>query len=386
MNLKHLANQISEMHNELFQKAVSAVNTALTVRNWWIGAYIVEYEQNGEDRAAYGTGLIPHLAKEIEIKGLSETNLRVCRQFYILYPHIFSILQEIKEYFPIHQLPTDELLNPDNKRLEIHQSLTDELATVENIANRIHQSATDELKVPAKKIIKRLSFTHLTELIKIENSLKRTFYEIECINGTWSVKELKRQIATLYFERSGLSKDKEKLSRLVHQNAEQLTPAHILKTPLTFEFLDLPVKSILEESDIEQALMDNLQMFLLELGNGFCFEARQKRILIDDEYFYIDLVFYHRILRSHVIIEIKNDEFKHEHIGQLEVYLQYYKYEEMKQYDNQPIGILLCTKSKKAMVKYATTAKENVFVNEYLINLPSKSELEKIVKKWMKNN
>ena len=125
-------------------------------------------------------------------------------------------------------------------------------------------------------------------------------------------------------------------------------------------------------------------MFLLELGNGFCFEARQKRILIDDEYFYIDLVFYHRILRSHVLIEIKNDEFKHEHIGQLEVYLQYYKHEIMQEHDRQPIGILLCTQSKKTMVKYATTAKENVFVNEYLINLPSKKDLQHFVESRLK--
>lgn len=152
---------------------------------------------------------------------------------------------------------------------------------------------------------------------------------------------------------------------------------------MTFEFLDLPVKDVLEENDIEQALIDNLQNFLLELGNGFCFEARQKRILIDDEYYYADLVFYHRILRCHVIVEIKNDEFKHEHIGQLEVYLQYYKHEMMQEHDREPVGILLCTKSKKTMVKYATIAKENVFVNEYLINLPSREELEKQVMKFI---
>jgi predicted nuclease of restriction endonuclease-like (RecB) superfamily len=243
----------------------------------------------------------------------------------------------------------------------------------------------NELLVDGSKILTKLSYSHIEQLIRIDDQLKRTFYEIECINGTWSVGELKRQIATLYFERTGLSKDKEKLRRMVHQKAAQITPADILKNPIAFEFLDLPVSVILEESDIEQALIDNLQLFLLELGNGFCFESRQKRILIDDEYFYIDLVFYHRILRTHVLIEIKNDEFKHEHIGQLEVYLQYYKHEIMQEFDREPIGILLCTKSKKTMVKYATTAKNNVFVNEYLINLPSKDDLEKLVLKLIRD-
>lgn len=385
MDIKLLANQISVIHNELYQKAVSAVNTALTVRNWWIGAYIVEYEQNGEDRAAYGTGLMPRLAKEINIKGLSETNLRICRQFYTIYPHIYTLISTIPEFNQIHQSATDELLKSENKPIRIHQSATDELKSLKNIKERIRQSATDELRIPPEKVLKKLSFTHLSELIKIEDQLKRTFYEIESIRGTWSVSELKRQIATLYFERSGLSKDKEKLSRLIHEKSDQLAPVHILKNPMTFEFLDLPVKDILEESDIEQALIDNLQHFLLELGNGFCFEARQKRILIDDEYFYADLVFYHRILRCHVIVEIKNDEFKHEHIGQLEVYLQYYKHEIMQEHDRDPIGILLCTKSKKTMVKYATTTKKNVFVNEYLINLPTREELEKQVAKFIEN-
>lgn len=384
MKLTHLVTQISGIHQKLYQRAVTAVNSSLTIRNWWIGAYIVEYEQNGEDRASYGTVLLPRLAKEINIKGLSETNLKQCRIFYQVYPQLYEVITSLGHNFIIRQSATDELQLKDYQNVSIRQTASDELKWHRNIEKRIQQSTSAELYVSPDKLLQKLSYSHLLELIKIDDSLKRAFYEIECIRGTWSVSELKRQISTLYFERSGLSKDKEKLSQLIHEKAEVDSPAHVLKNPMTFEFLDLPVKNIVEESDIEQALIDNLQLFLLELGNGFCFEARQKRILIDDEYFFIDLVFYHRILRSHVLIEIKNDEFKHQHIGQLEVYLQYYKHEIKQVHDKEPIGILLCTKSKKTMVKYATTAKENIFVNEYMINLPSKDALKEQVEKWLK--
>ncbi|MEA3443195.1 MAG: PDDEXK nuclease domain-containing protein [Bacteroidota bacterium] len=369
LSFANLSNKIIDIHSYFYTHASKAVNISLTLRNWLIGYYIVEYEQNGNDRAEYGTALLLKLEEKLKpsgIKGLSERRFRDYRRFYKLYPQIRRSLTAVFNSTAIRQLPTAELLPLD----------------IEQIANHEIQER-DAIFVQGDKILTKLSYSHLEQLIRIEDQLKRTFYEIECINGTWSVSELKRQIATIYFERSGLSKDKEKLSRLVHQKAEQLTPVHFLKNPMAFEFLDLPVKDILEESDIEQAVIDNLQMFLLELGNGFCFEARQKRILIDDEYFYIDLVFYHRILRSHVLIEIKNDEFKHEHIGQLEIYLQYYKHEIKQKHDRDPIGILLCTKSKKTMVKYATTAKENIFVNEYLINLPSKEKLIHLVEKWI---
>lgn len=403
MNIEQLASSIKEIHKQFQHKAVSAINTALTLRNWLVGAYITEYEQNGEDRAKYGTELIPNLVRKISVKGLSATNLRICRQFYTLYPQIFTEIQQLEKQKGIHQLLAGKFQDTENQANIIHQSVTDELKTIQNIKNRIHQSATDKLqdagskantinqsvtdefiRVPAKKIISKLSFTHLSELIKIDNPLKRAFYEIECISGTWSVSELKRQISTSYYERSGLSQDKEKLSELIHQKAENLQAIDIIKNPMTFEFLDLPVKDILEESDIEQALIDNLQAFILELGNGFCFEARQKRILIDDEYFYIDLVFYHRILKSHVIIEIKNEKFNHENIGQLDVYLQYYKHEIMQKGDNPPVGILLCTKSKPKMVKYATTNKDNVFVNEFKLKLPSEEEIQAFVEEKMK--
>jgi predicted nuclease of restriction endonuclease-like (RecB) superfamily len=176
-----------------------------------------------------------------------------------------------------------------------------------------------------------------------------------------------------------MSQDKEALSKLANSKAEKFVPADMIKNPMTFEFLDVPVRTLLEEEQLEQALIDNLQHFLLELGYGFCFEARQKRILIDDEYFYIDLVFYHRILKCHVLVEIKTEKFTHENIGQLNVYLQYYKHEVMQKGDNPPVGILLCTKSKEKMVKYATAANKQLFVSEYQLNLPTEDEIQAYV-------
>jgi len=221
--------------------------------------------------------------------------------------------------------------------------------------------------------------------MNIENPLKRAFYEVECINGVWSTRELQRQINSLYYERMGLSLDKEKLSELANKNVETIQPVDIIKNPLTFEFLGLPVSALLEEDQLEKALIDNLEQFLLELGNGFCFEARQKRILVDDEYFYIDLVFYHRILKCHVLVQIKTEKFSHENLRQLIVYLQYYKHEMMQKTDNPPVGILLCTKSKPSMVKYATAASEQLFVSEYRLNLPTEEEIQAYIESKMKN-
>ncbi len=217
----------------------------------------------------------------------------------------------------------------------------------------------------------------------IDDKLKRSFYVVEAIKGVWSVKELKRQIDSLYFERSGLSKDKLTLSKLTAQNAHKDT--NTIRNPMIFEFLSLPTNETIHEAQLEKGLMDNLQHFLLELGYGFCFEARQKRILIDDEYYFIDLVFYHRVLKCHVLIELKTEAFTHENIGQLNIYLHYFKDKIMLPDDNPPIGILLCTKAKSQMVRYATTNKDNVLVNEYRVQLPDEKELQRFVEQQLNN-
>ena len=187
---------------------------------------------------------------------------------------------------------------------------------------------------------------------------------------------------SLYFERSGLSKDKEKLSALVQQQVVRLTPADIINTPFTVEFLGLDSRAVVTETDLEQALIDHLIHFLRELGQGFCFEDRQKRILIDDEYYFIDLVFYHRILKCHVLIDLKTEKFRHSHAGQINAYLNYYRNEVMHEDDNPPVGILLCTDKGNTMVKYATAGLDkNIFVQKYMLELPSEKELEAYLRK-----
>jgi predicted nuclease of restriction endonuclease-like (RecB) superfamily len=215
--------------------------------------------------------------------------------------------------------------------------------------------------------------------------LKRTFYELECIKGTWSVRELKRQINSLYFERSGLSQQPEKLAEMVLQKTNPQAPKDIIKNIYAFEFLDISTQSIVEESDLETALLDNLQQFITELGNGFCLESRQKRILIGETYYFIDLVFYHRILKCHILLDLKIGAFEHGDIGQLNTYLNFYKQEIAELNDNPPVGILLVAEKDQALVKYATAGMdENLFIQKYLVQLPDKNQLENYIETELK--
>lgn len=373
-NYSLLTTRILDTHKALQKRAYSSINQTLTVRNWLVGLYIIEYEQKGEDRAAYGSGLIAALAKSLSIKGLTAPELSRCRQFYATYPYFSDVL-----------LQNETQLIPDN----ILGSLTQNFK--KKPVNAILGSATQEsktpvLRVPTEKILTKLSYTHLVELIKIEDDLKRTFYEIECIKGTWSVRELKRQISSLYYERSGLSAKPNTLSELTQLKTDTANPTAFIKNIYAFEFLDIASKEAIEESDLETALLDNLHQFIIELGNGFCLEARQKRILIGDTYYFIDLVFYHRILKCHVLIELKIGEFKHEDIGQLNTYLNYYKAEITESTDNPPIGLLLVAQKDHALVKYATAGMdEHLFVQQYMVALPSVEELQNQIQTQLNN-
>ena len=247
----------------------------------------------------------------------------------------------------------------------------------------IRRPAVAEFKdMPVDLLVKRLPFTHLRILSNIDDPLKRIFYEIECVKGCWSKNELQRQINTLYFERSGLSKNKKALSAMINKQTHTLIPKDIINTPITLEFLGLNERALVTESDLEQAILDHIQFFLLEMGTGFCFEARQKRMLIDEDYFFCDLVFYHRILKCHVLVDLKVDKFKAKHAAQLNMYLNYYKNEVKTPDDNPPIGILLCTEKGQTQVEYATAGMdENLFVQKYLVQLPDKKELEEYLTK-----
>ncbi len=360
-----LVSSIVHIHQQSQAFASKAVNVSLTLRNWLIGHRIVEFEQLGKDRAAYGEKLLPVLAKRLSAAGLKRVDVRELRRFrlfYGVYPQIretvtpelldelgAGVLQPLVNALP---LPKRETLSPES---EIVESLSPQL-------------------------IYRLSFSHLAELLDLPDDTLRRFYEIECIRGNWSVRELRRQIASLYYQRSGLSKDKAKLSAMAHAAAEALQPAHIIRDPYVFEFLGLRSRDVMAESDLEDALLDRIQDFLLELGHGFCFEARQKRILIGDEHFFIDLVFYHRILKCHILVELKTDAFRHEHLGQLNTYVAYYKKHQMTPGDQPPIGILLCTRKNDALVEFALGDLSNqIFVSRYAVELPRKEEMERFI-------
>ncbi len=361
-NFIQLRSSIEKVHHSLQISAANAVNQALTIRNWFIGYYIVEFEQNGNDRAEYGKSLMRELAQQLSIKGLTSPELSRCRQFYITYPQILGTLSQ-----KFGGLIPKEVLRTLPKRIQF-----------------ISEQA-EEFHVPVSKLLSRLSFSHFVELIKINDTFKRIFYEIECIKGTWSVRELKRQINSMYFERSGLSAQPEKLVNLVQQKTKPQAPKDIIKNVYAFEFLDIDTRQIVEESDLEMALLDHLQQFILELGNGFCLEARQKRILIGETYYFIDLAFYHRILKCHVLLELKIGAFDYGDIGQLNTYLNYFKAEISEESDNPPVGILLVAEKDHALVKYATAGMdENLFIQKYLIKLPNKDQLEKYIENELK--
>jgi predicted nuclease of restriction endonuclease-like (RecB) superfamily len=368
LNFESLVVEIEQTHQHFQQQAVKAVNISLTIRNYLIGFYIVEFEQKGEDRAAYGSKLLDSLAAKLSIKGLVSAEISRCRQFYFCYPQILGALtQEFKNLVPQHILGT--LSQESNMGVETSIMVSSNL-----------QSTKSNLYVPGEKLLSKLSFSHLVELIKIQDHLKRTFYEIECIKGTWSVRELKRQINSLYFERSGMSAKPELLRELTQQKAETASPTDIVKSVYAFEFLGLKTKDALEESDLETALLDHLQDFMMEMGHGFCLEARQKKMLIGDEYFFIDLVFYHRILKCHVLVELKVEDFNHHNIGQLNTYVNYYKAKEMQTDDNPTVGILLVTNKNNALVEFATAGIDNhLFVSKYLLELPKKEQLEAFI-------
>ena len=378
MNFEALVKHISTIQSTLQAQAAHAVNLALTARNWLMGCYIVEFEQNGEDRAAYGEQLLKKLEQRLNVKGLNERRFREFRRLYLVYP---QLKEPIALYLTsqIRHTLSAEFTDPIRRLLtaksdnEIRRSPTAE--STQHI-----QSTQNKWITPPEKLFNRLSSTHLNVISPIDNPIKRAFYEMEAIRGCWSVKELERQINSLYYERSGLSQNKETLSALVQRQAMQLQPKDIINTPVTLEFLGLNDRTLVTENDLEQSILDNLQHFLLEMGHGFCFEARQKRILIDGDYFFADLVFYHRILKCHVIVELKIDKFRHEYASQLNLYLNYFKAEVMQPDDNPPVGILLCTEKGDTLVKYATAGLDpNIFVQKYMIELPTEEEIKKFI-------
>jgi len=361
MNFTDLTAAIGNTHEQFSSKAGKTVNICTTLRNWVIGAYIQEYELQGGDRAEYGAELLDNLSKVLKknnIPGCSARNLWLFRQFYRAYP---LILQAVPAEF---------------------KSMLDAnvLSTIMQAVPAASKETTSALGLDSATLLANLSFTHFVELLKIDDLLKRSFYELECIKCGWSTRELSRQIGSLYFERLGLSKNKKKLVELVRAQKLPEQPADIIRDPYVFEFLGLKPHEVMFENNLRDGLVSKLQQFILELGKGFCFEARNKRILIGKEYYFIDLVFYHKVLKTNILFELKLGKFKHGDMAQLNTYLNYYKKHEMTEGDKPPIGILLCTEKDHTLVEYALAGLDNqLFVSEYILQLPSKEEIGKFL-------
>lgn len=363
---------IRDTHDAAQTTAVKAINRMQTMRNWLYGYYIIEFEQHGKDRAEYGTQLLKRLEERVNRKGLTETLFKNSRKFYRLYPQMVENIIGV-----ISPTVSDKLLESKDA-----SGLCDTQMT-ENEHVEKSPTMSDGFRTTGQMIISRLSFSHIVEIMTVDDPLARYFYEQECIKCTWSVRELRRQISTNLYVRTGISSNPEKMLSLPSLQGHDNNELQI-RQPFTFEFLGLKANEVVDEKDIENALIDHLQDFLLELGKGFCFESRQKRIIIDDEYYYPDLVFYNRILHCGVIIELKDEEFSHQNLGQLNAYVSHYKEHEMQPGDNPPIGILLCTRKGKKMVEYALAGMDNqLFVSTYMLQLPDKKTLEDFLLKQL---
>ncbi|NPV51723.1 MAG: DUF1016 domain-containing protein [Candidatus Methanofastidiosum sp.] len=322
-NYLKLVQSIGETIEEARNRAVKAVNIEHLRANWEIGKFIVEFEQRGNEKADYGSSLLENLAKDLRIrfgKGFSKSNVYLMRLFYIKFP--------------------------------IFQTLSGKLA-----------------------------WSHYAELLGISDDTSREFYIKQCEKENWSIRELKRQISTSLFERIALSKDKKGVLQLAKQGLIISEPKDIVKDPYVLEFLKISEEIRMTESNLEQKIIDNLQVFLLELGKGFSFVGRQYRITLDNEHYYVDLVFYHRILKCFVLIDLKTRHVKHYDIGQMNLYLNYFKTEENTEGDNPPIGIVLGADKNDILVEYAIGGiSNNIFVSKYQLYLPDKKQLEEKVK------
>ena len=364
-----LASIVQTTHDAAQSSAVKAINRMQTMRNWLIGYYIVEFEQHGKDRAEYGTQLLKKLEERVDRKGVNVTLLQMSRNFYKLYPQMVNL------FVPNQKYSTASNISESSVQLKSNSS--------NNETNLICATVSHKFQTSPELMISRLSFSHLREIMTLDDPLARYFYEQECIKCTWSVRDLRRQISTNLYVRAGISANPEKLLSLPSVQGHDSAELQI-RQPFTFEFLGLKAQEVVDEHDLEDALISHLQEFILELSKGFCLEARQKRIIIDDEYYYPDLVFYNRILHCGVIIELKNEEFSYENFGQLNAYVSHYRENEMQPGDNPPIGILLCTRKGNKMVEYALAGMDNnLFVSTYMLQLPDKKTLEEFLLKQL---
>ena len=365
-NFEELVNSIYQTHCILQDNVAKAINYSLTVRNWLIGCYIIEFEQSGDDRAKYGTSLLEDIAvilKNKGLKGLHRRALNTCRIFYQTYPQIWLTLSA-----ELHTGQYPEMLPVQTERLN-------------EIWLTVSAKSEESMTLQPDLLLSRLSYSHFIELIRVEDALQRLFYEVEAIKNNWNIRELRRAIDTSLAFRTAMSTNKEAIIAKI-KNLKPATNAEIIRNPFVMEFMDLDEKSEYSESDLEQQILNHLQEFLIELGTGFCFEARQKRITFNNKHYRIDLVFYHKILKCNVLIDLKINEYDYADAGQMNLYLNYYKDNEMSADDNPPIGIILCPEKDDMLVKYSTAGMDDqLFVSKYLVKLPEKKIFENFLKR-----
>ena len=362
-DFENLVELCRRTHEETQRSAARVVDRSLVARNYLFGWYIVEYEQNGADRAEYGSQLLDRVSSRLQkigIKGSSATRLKLYRRFY----------QQQKGIGPTLSAQLASLASVDGTP-EIRPTASDESVSPLSSASRPLENAIVLLEDRFS-----LGWSHYVTLLTIDNPEERRFYELEAAGNGWSVRELERQIASSLYERLALSRDKGEVRRLASEGQVIEKASDLIKNPLVLEFLGLEEKPAYSESELETAIIDRLQHFLLELGKGFLFEARQKRFTFDNSHFRVDLVFYNRLLRCYVLIDLKRGKLTHQDLGQMQMYVNYFdRY--VKTDDELPtIGIVLCGRKNDAMVELTLPEEANIYASKYQLYLPSKQELE----------
>lgn len=361
-DLAPLIAEVRQLIQSARRGAASVVDTIQVLTNFEIGRRIVEHEQKGAKRAAYGAEVLKELSARLTEefgKGFSERNLEYMRKFYLLWQsRNLEILQTVSAKlgsFGKTQTPSAKLTVPP-----------------------IPQTASGQLgAVPFT-----LSWSHYIELMGIKDPDERSFYEIESANTGWNVRELRRQKASSLYERLALSRDKKGISELAKKGQIITRPEDLFKEPLVLEFLGLEERARYSESDLESAIITHLEKFLLELGKGFLFEARQKRFTFDGDHYFLDLVFYNRLLRCYVVIDLKLDKLTHQDLGQMQMYVNYYDRHVKLPEENPTIGLLLCKEKNDAVVKLTLPKDANIHAREYQLYLPSKELLKAKLLEW----
>ncbi|WP_297575980.1 YhcG family protein [uncultured Deefgea sp.] len=337
---------------------VRTVNSQMVIAYWLIGREIVQAMQGGESRAVYGEGLLDAVSEQLSSRfgrGFSTTNLKNFRLFYLAYPDRLAAISPPS---------TDELL-----AAPIGQRLSDQLLATLQRAETAPFSTN-------------LSWSHYVFLMGIKRADERQFYEIESAQNGWSLAELRRQFDSGLFERLALSRNADEVRQLAQQGQVISTPQDLIKTPYVLEFLGLQERSSYSESDLEAAIISKIEDFLLELGKGFLFESRQKRFTFEEEHFFVDLVFYNRLLRCYVLIDLKIGKLTHQNLGQMQMYVNYFDRFVKRDDENATIGMILCKKKNDALVEITLPKDANIHASEYQLYLPSKEELQQRLNQW----